>query len=96
VLEGGLVRIPAYRSTYDMGTPSRLDTFACLAETYLFARQGIRGHSVGRPSVELAEAMDRAAQLHGITARSVLERPGAEIEDTKHEAALAERRRSSP
>ena len=71
IVEGGFVQIPAYRSTYDAGTPTPFHTFACLAETYLFAREGIREHSVGRPSVELAEQMERAAHRHGIAIRSL-------------------------
>jgi predicted amino acid dehydrogenase len=66
VVHGGLVQIPEYSCALDLGTPSRVDTFACLAETYLFARDGIREHSVGRPSIELARKLARAAKRHGI------------------------------
>lgn len=66
VVEGGIVRIPEYACTMDIGLADPRDTFACLAETYLFAREGIREHSVGRPSVELARRLERAAQRHGV------------------------------
>jgi len=66
VVEGGIVRIPEYACTMDIGLADPRDTFACLAETYLFAREGIREHSVGRPSAELARRLERAAQRHGV------------------------------
>jgi fatty aldehyde-generating acyl-ACP reductase len=66
VVEGGIVRIPQYTCTLDIGLSDPRNTFACLAETYLFAREGIREHSVGRPSAELAHRLERAAQRHGV------------------------------
>jgi predicted amino acid dehydrogenase len=69
VREGGIVQIPGYTCTYDLNMPAPGDTFACLAETYLFAREGMREHSVGRPNVELALHLERVAQRHGITPR---------------------------
>jgi fatty aldehyde-generating acyl-ACP reductase len=71
VVEGGIVRIPGYACTFDFGLPSPVDTFACLAETYLFAKEGIREHSVGRPLPELARRLERIAQRHGIFPRSL-------------------------
>ncbi|MDQ3802436.1 MAG: hypothetical protein M3416_01050 [Acidobacteriota bacterium] len=69
VVEGGIVRIPGYSSTLDLGVSDCTDTFACLAETYLFAREGIREHSVGRPTAEFALRMERIAARHGVSAR---------------------------
>lgn len=69
VAEGGIVRIPGYACTFDFGLPSPVDTFACLAETYLFAKEGIREHSVGRPFPELARRLERIARRHGIFPR---------------------------
>jgi len=66
ILRGGRVRIPNYRCTYDFGLPDPTETYACLAETYLFARDGIREHSVGTPRVQLAERLARAAVRQGI------------------------------
>jgi fatty aldehyde-generating acyl-ACP reductase len=54
VVQGGLVQIPRYYSTVDFRLPSRRAALACLAETYLFAREGITQHSVGPASAELA------------------------------------------
>jgi predicted amino acid dehydrogenase len=71
VVQGGLVRIPGYRCTYDLRLPGRDLTFACLAETYLFAREGIREHSVGQASVELGLYLERAAARHGVRAREL-------------------------
>lgn len=69
VVEGGLVRIPDYSSTDDFGFSCRTDTFACLAETYLFARSGIREHSVGRCQAEPALRMERLAARFGVEPR---------------------------
>ena len=69
VVEGGIVRIPGYTCIQDLGLSSPEDTFACLAETYLFAREGIREHSVGRPSADLARRLERIAQRHGVHPR---------------------------
>jgi predicted amino acid dehydrogenase len=69
VVEGALVRIPGYRCTVDMGMPGPEDTAACVAESYLFAREGIREHSVGYPSPELAERLERVALRRGIHPR---------------------------
>lgn len=69
VVEGGLVFIPDYSNTDDFGFSCRNETFACLAETYLFARCGIREHSVGRCKAEDALRMERTAERFGIQAR---------------------------
>lgn len=71
VVEGGLVMFPAFCSDHDFFLPERRAAFACLAETYLFAREGIRVHSTGRPTVELALKLERLATRHGILPRSL-------------------------
>lgn len=66
VVPGGLVRIPGYRCTYDFALPDPGVTFACLAETYLMAKEGIRENSVGAPPQERALRMERIAERHGV------------------------------
>jgi len=66
VVQGGLVQIPLYHSTINFRLPSRRASLACLAETYLFAREGITEHSVGPASVELAVELAGLAARHGI------------------------------
>lgn len=66
VAQGGLVEIPWYHSTVDFRLPSRRAALACLAETYLFAREGIREHSVGPASAELAAELAGLAAGYGI------------------------------
>jgi predicted amino acid dehydrogenase len=75
VADGGVVRIPNYSSTYDFGEIDCRDTYACLAETYLFAREGIRQHSVGRPSTDWTRTIERVASKHGVTPRSLTKTP---------------------
>lgn len=76
VVEGGVVQIPGYTCTYQLNMPSRGGAFACMAETYLFAREGMREHSVGRPNVDLALHLERVALKHGIAPRPLdLARP---------------------
>jgi fatty aldehyde-generating acyl-ACP reductase len=70
VVEGGLAEIPGYATTFDLGNPAGA-TFACLAETYLFAREGLREHAVGPASVELARTLQRVARRHGVRTRSL-------------------------
>lgn len=77
VVAGGGVRIPGYRTTYELPTGGPTHTFACLAETYLMAREGIREHSVGVPSVEFALRMRRVAARHGVVASPLELQPGA-------------------
>ncbi len=67
VIEGGLVTIPGYRNSLDWGLKHPEFTFACLAETVLFAREGLRSHSVGRPSLELVRRIERVAQRYGVS-----------------------------
>ncbi len=67
VIEGGLVTIPGYRNTLDWGLKHLESTFACLAETVLFSREGLRSHSVGRPSLEFVRRIERIAKRHGVS-----------------------------
>lgn len=69
VVEGGMVRIAGYSRTDDFGFSDRAETFACLAETYVFARCGIREHSVGRRTAEDASRIERLAAKLGVEAR---------------------------
>ncbi len=64
VCEGGLVEIAGYNCTFDFSLPHGF-TFACLAETYLFARDGLTEHSVGRASPALAVYLERLAARYG-------------------------------
>jgi predicted amino acid dehydrogenase len=66
VVEGGIVRIPDYWCSVDLGLADPADTTACVAEAYLFAREGIQAHSVGRPAPEVARRLERAALRHGV------------------------------
>lgn len=83
VVEGGIVHIPEFACTYDFGLANSEEAFACLAETYLFARSGIREHSVGYPTPALASRLDQLAEKYGISPRSV----GLQVRPT--ELALA-------
>jgi predicted amino acid dehydrogenase len=65
VCEGGLVKIPGYLCSFDFGL-ARGTTFACLAETYLFSRDGLTEHSIGRASPELARYLKQLASRYGI------------------------------
>jgi fatty aldehyde-generating acyl-ACP reductase len=69
VVEGGIVRIPGYACTVDLGMAHPRDTAACVAETYLFAAEGIRTHSLGHPDEDLARRLWRAAVRRGIEVR---------------------------
>ena len=69
VAQGGLVDIPGYSSTAQLRLPDGRCTLACLAETYLFAREGIREHSVGQASVELAIELEDIADRYGVGPR---------------------------
>lgn len=82
VVEGGVVDVPGLSCTYDLGLPGN-STFACLAETYLFAREGIAQHSVGPASVDLARVLERAAQRRGLTTR-----PLASVEGPRTESSV--------
>lgn len=71
VTQAGLVDIPGYSSTTELRLPDRHCTLACLAETYLFAREGIREHSVGHASVELALELEDIAGRYGVGPRAL-------------------------
>jgi fatty aldehyde-generating acyl-ACP reductase len=90
VVEGGIVRIPGYACTVDLGLADPLHTAACVAETYLFAREGIREHSLGHPDVELARRLERAAQRQGI------EVPALDLTSLLEPAGLAAEGRFEP
>jgi fatty aldehyde-generating acyl-ACP reductase len=66
VVEGGVVKIHGYRSTYDFDLRGDNSCFACFAETYLFAREGLREHSVGRARLGLCAELERVAGKHGV------------------------------
>jgi predicted amino acid dehydrogenase len=66
VVEGGIVRVPDYWCSVDLGLADRADTTACVAEAYLFASEGIQAHSVGRPTTELARRLERVGVRHGV------------------------------
>lgn len=70
-LESGLVRIPGYQTTCDWGFKSPDTSFACLAETILFSREGFTEHSVGSPSIDFVQRLARTADTYGVTALSV-------------------------
>jgi predicted amino acid dehydrogenase len=69
VVQGGLVNIRGYHSTTDLRLPDRHSVLACLAETYLFAKEGITEHSVGQASVDLAVELEAIAARHGVVTR---------------------------
>ena len=73
---GGRVLIPGYRSSYDFALYEREETYACLAETYLIVREGIREHSVGSPTAAAAERLRRAASRHGVFPAPLVYRAG--------------------
>ena len=66
VVEGGIVRVPDYWCSVDLGLADPADTTACVAEAYLYAREGLRAHSVGRPTTDVARRLERAAVRHGV------------------------------
>jgi fatty aldehyde-generating acyl-ACP reductase len=69
VTPGGMVEIPGYHCTFDMRLPDRRAALACLTETYLFALEGIREHSVGPASADLADELEQIAARRGIRPR---------------------------
>jgi predicted amino acid dehydrogenase len=83
-LESGLVRIPGYQTTCDWGFKHPETSFACLAETILFSKEGLADHSVGSPSIDFVQRLARAAEKHGVTARSV----ATELRTARREVAL--------
>lgn len=81
VVEGGLVDIPGYGTTCDWGLTDPDAAFACLAETYLFSREGLTEPSVGIPSTEFVLRIARIAERHGVVPRRIdLLHPKAELE----------------
>jgi fatty aldehyde-generating acyl-ACP reductase len=79
VAQGGLAEIPGFSTTADLRLPDRHCTLACLAETYLFAREGIHEHSVGHATVELAIELEDIAGRYGVAPRVLgLGRPKGE------------------
>lgn len=65
VVQGGLVMIPGFSCSTDFRLAHRRASLACMAETYLFAKEGIREHSVGLATVELARYLDDLALRRG-------------------------------
>jgi predicted amino acid dehydrogenase len=76
VVEGGLVTIPGFTCGFDFRLSRPGAAFACLAETYLFAREGLREHSVGRATVDQARRMERLAERRGIEPAPLARRDG--------------------
>ncbi|XRQ09914.1 hypothetical protein ACN3XK_03120 [Actinomadura welshii] len=66
VAQGGQVVIPDYHNTMELQLAEGRNTIACLAETYLFAKEGITEHSVGNPPIELARELSEVADSHGV------------------------------
>jgi fatty aldehyde-generating acyl-ACP reductase len=69
VAQGGLVNIPGYHLTTDLRLADRHSALACLAETYLFAKEGITEHSVGQASPDLAIELEAVAVRHRVQVR---------------------------
>jgi predicted amino acid dehydrogenase len=69
VAQGGLVNIPGFHLSTDLRLPDRHSVLACLAETYLFAREGITEHSVGQASPDFAVELEAVAARHGVRLR---------------------------
>jgi predicted amino acid dehydrogenase len=79
VAQGGLVNIPGYHLGTDLRLPDRHSVLACLAETYLFAKEGITEHSVGQASPEFAVALEAVAARHGVRVRPLDLEPAARV-----------------
>jgi fatty aldehyde-generating acyl-ACP reductase len=71
VAQGGQVVIPGYHNTMGLSLAEGRNTIACLAETYLFAKEGITQHSVGNAPVELARELDEIAAYHDVRPASL-------------------------
>lgn len=77
VAKGGWVQIPGVASSHAPGrfisdddADAPRDTApACVAETWLFAVEGIQTHAVGAASVELARMLERSALRRGVLVR---------------------------
>jgi predicted amino acid dehydrogenase len=76
VVQGGLVEIPGYHLESDLRLADNNCALACLAETYLFAKEGIHEHSVGQASPDFAVELESAAVRHRVRPRA-LHLPGA-------------------
>ena len=72
VAKGALARIPGYFCAQDFLLPEPADTFACLAETYVLARQGLFEHSLGRPTAEYARRVQALAERYDVVPRSIV------------------------
>jgi len=77
VAQGGLVNIPGYHLSSDLRLPDQDSVLACLAETYLFAKEGITEHSVGQASVDFAVELEAVAARHGVRLRPLDLEPAA-------------------
>lgn len=66
VAQGGQAVVPGYHCTMELELAEDENTIACLAETYLFAKEGITEHSVGIPFPWFAEEMGEIAADHGV------------------------------
>jgi predicted amino acid dehydrogenase len=71
VAKGALVRIPGHSCVQDFAMPGPEDTFACLAETYLLAREGLYQNSVGRPTADYARQIEELAERYGAYPRPI-------------------------
>jgi fatty aldehyde-generating acyl-ACP reductase len=76
VAQGGLVQIPGYHLDTNLRLAGRDCALACLAETYLFAKEGIREHSVGQASPDFAVELEAVAARHRVRPRP-LDLPGS-------------------
>jgi predicted amino acid dehydrogenase len=66
--EGAGIEIPHYRCNL-IGSGfgvANVTAPACLAETYLIAKEGIGESSVGRPSLDFVHKLERVAARHGV------------------------------
>lgn len=84
---GAIARIPGYSCTQEFSLPTPADTFACLAETYILAREGIREHSIGRPSAKYARDVEELARHHGVIPRPLDETP-LDVAASSEDAAI--------
>lgn len=66
VAQGGQVVIPNYHCTMELKLAEGRNTIACLAETYLFAKEGITEHSVGKSCADFARELEEIAAHHDV------------------------------
>lgn len=77
VAQGGWVQLPGVASSHAPGRfitdddpdAPRETAPACVAETWLFAVEGIQAHAVGTASAELARVLERSAARRGVRIR---------------------------